>query len=254
MTGGRAAVMVVVIAVAATLLSGLAQASPFHKGASLQVFTFPAVVDGRYADDPFPFRSGAAAFFGVSRLSAAGFDHVRLPVDVGPFLDDPGGRRWDGFRGDFRAFAEELHRSRLGIIVTLVAPSLNGQIPEDQLDGLGGAKFERYAAMTERFARELESWHLEALALEPMNEPQRSCIKPMRRTGPTIRTFCCGGSGGRRPLSGSGSPAAAGRRSRAWTSWVAISSGIRAHSSAFISTTPSCSRTRARTGRWTSCR
>lgn len=160
------------------LAASSAGASPFRKGTSLQAFTFPAVVGDGYADDPFPSRAGAETFFATARLAAAGFDHVRLPVDIGPFLDDPGERRWKVFRGYFAEFVRDLSRNRLGIIVTLVAPGSHGQIPEDQLDGLTGARFGRYAALVERFARELESWKLPALALEPMNEPQQACAKP----------------------------------------------------------------------------
>ncbi len=148
---------------------------PFRKGVSLQVFTFPAVAGGGYADDPFPNRVGAEEYFSIARLRASGFDHVRLPVDVGPFLDDPGQQNWRKFRSYFHRFVESLGHGGLHVIVTLVAPSLNGQIPEDQLDGLHGERFKRYADIAERFAGELESWRIDHLALEPMNEPQRAC-------------------------------------------------------------------------------
>jgi hypothetical protein len=156
---------------------GAANAAPFRKGVSLQVFTFPAVSGDRYAGDPFPNRAGAAAYFDVARLHAMGFDHVRLPVDVGPLLDDPGRKVWSLFRGYFRDFVAELHRNRLGVIVTLVAPAISGQIPEDQLDGLAGERFRRYAELAERFAAELSGWNIDALALEPMNEPQQACVR-----------------------------------------------------------------------------
>jgi hypothetical protein len=148
---------------------------PFRKGVSLQVFTFPAIVGSVYAEDPYPNRAGVEDYFSIARLRASGFDHVRLPVDVGPFLDDPEQRRWREFRIYFRRFIESVKRSGLNVIVTLVAPSLNGQIPEDQLDAINGPRFMRYLDMTERFARELDGWNVNDLALEPMNEPQRAC-------------------------------------------------------------------------------
>ncbi|NEW93599.1 cellulase family glycosylhydrolase [Rhodopseudomonas sp. BR0M22] len=157
--------------------AGLAQASPFHKGASLQVYTFPAARDGRYEDEPYPDRAGAVAHFQIAQLRGLGLDHVRLPVDVGPLLDDPDGRQWLQFRGPFIALIEQLHRAGLGTIVTLVAPSRAGGVPQDQLDGLGGARFTRYAALAERFAAELAGLHIDALALEPMNEPQEMCVR-----------------------------------------------------------------------------
>ncbi|RTL50697.1 MAG: hypothetical protein EKK40_11290 [Bradyrhizobiaceae bacterium] len=151
--------------------------APFRKGVSLQLFTFPATAANGYADDPFPGRAGAEDYFSIARLRASGFDHVRLPVDVGPFLDDPDERNWRAFRIYFRRFVENLKRNGLNVIVTLVAPSLNGQIPEDQLDDTNGPRFARYLAVATRFASELESWRIENLALEPMNEPQRACRK-----------------------------------------------------------------------------
>jgi len=153
-----------------------AEASPpFRKGVSLQLFTFPATANGGYPDDPYPNRTGAEDYFSIARLHAAGFDHVRIPVDVGPFLDDPGQRRWHAFRIYFRAFVSKLKQSGLNVIITLVAPSLNGQIAEDQLDGVDGPRFARYRDIAERFAGELENWRVADLALEPMNEPQRAC-------------------------------------------------------------------------------
>lgn len=170
-----AALCIILFWVAVSGRAAAEASPPFQKGVSLQVFTFPAVAGGGYADDPFPGRAGAEDYFGIARLRASGFDHVRLPVDVGPFLDDPGQKNWTEFRSYFRRFVESLGRNGLHVIVTLVAPSLNGQIPEDQLDGIHGGRFERYAAMAVRFAAELESWRIEDLALEPMNEPQRAC-------------------------------------------------------------------------------
>lgn len=152
-----------------------AEAAPFRKGVSLQVFAFPATASGGYAEDPYPNRAGAEDFFSTARLRASGFDHVRLPVDVGPFLDDPGERRWREFRIYFRRFVESLTRARLNVIVTLIAPSLNGRIPEDQLDGPNGPRFTHYMEVAERFAHELDGWNISDLALEPMNEPQRAC-------------------------------------------------------------------------------
>lgn len=151
------------------------ESPPFRKGVSLQVFTFPATVGSGYAEDPFPNRAGAEDYFSIARLRTSGFDHVRLPVDVGPFLDDPGQQHWDKFRVYFRRVIEKIDHNGLRVIVTLVAPSANGQVPEDQLDGLHGMRFTRYMDVTERFAAELESWHIKDLALEPMNEPQRVC-------------------------------------------------------------------------------
>ncbi|HEY0236285.1 MAG TPA: cellulase family glycosylhydrolase [Afipia sp.] len=148
---------------------------PFRRGVSLQIFTFPAMEDGGYARDPLPSRAGAEDYFSISRLRASGFDHVRLPVDIGPFLDDPGQKAWNEFRLYFRRFVQNLDRNGLHVIVTLIAPSANSQIPEDQLDGIEGERFKHYRDAAERFAAELENWRIKDLALEPMNEPQRAC-------------------------------------------------------------------------------
>ncbi|MCG6203121.1 glycoside hydrolase family 5 protein [Rhodopseudomonas sp. HC1] len=167
-------------AIAAVLLVAWvagAQATPFHKGASLQIYTFPALRDGRYEDDPYPARTDAFAHFQIAQLRSLGLDHVRLPVDVGPLLDDPDGQQWRQFRLPFVTLVQQLHRAGLGTIVTLVAPSRAGGIPEDQLDGLGGPRFSRYAALAEQFAAELSNLHFDALALEPMNEPQQMCVR-----------------------------------------------------------------------------
>lgn len=158
-------------------LQAAAEPAPFHKGVSLQLFTFPVVNGEGYAEQPFPGRTGAETHFSTRSLKSSGFDHVRLPVDVGPFLDDSDGRQWTQFLPVFRSFVENLKRDDLNTIVTLVAPARNRQIPEDQLDDLNGPKFRRYTQIAERFAAEMNRWRIDGLALEAMNEPQRICNK-----------------------------------------------------------------------------
>ncbi|GLK55029.1 hypothetical protein JOD31_002189 [Methylopila capsulata] len=153
-----------------------AQAEPlFGKGAGLpDIYLFPRVVDGAYAAEPYPDPDGGANAYRTSTFAATGFDHVRLTIDLGPFLDDPGSARWATFRDPFLALVERFRREKLGVIVTLTAPGLNGQIPEDQLDGLEGPRFKRYTNLVGRVARTLKN-RRGRIALEAMNEPQQAC-------------------------------------------------------------------------------
>jgi len=147
----------------------------FRHGTNLTWFTFPAttVIDGRtvYADPPYAGRDP----YEPTDLAQFGFDHVRLPIDFGPLITaDPDRRR--RLLDDITGAITRLRGSGIGVIVTLVAPGLAGELPEAWLDGTDGPRFTRFKALAEEVAGRLD--RLPAgppVALELLNEPQQAC-------------------------------------------------------------------------------
>lgn len=172
------------LAVAASLLwlgmaAGPAAAAGFKRGATIvEFFSFPATVgEGAaktYADPPFPRLQSALARFNFDDLRHIGFDHMRVPVDLGPLMQ--GNERQRGeIIAQLVTVVAELQRHGLRALVTLIPPSLQHELPETYLDGLKGPRFSLYAAMVERVAGALKASDPGMLALEPMNEPQSTC-------------------------------------------------------------------------------
>jgi endoglucanase len=156
-----------------------AAAVGFKRGASIvEFFSFPATVgEGAartYADPPFPHFQSALDRMNFDDLRQIGFDHMRIPVDLGPLMQGSERQRGE-IVAQLATAVSALHRHGLGALVTLVPPSLQHELPETYLDGLDGPKFRLYAAMVERIAGTLKSSNSGPLALEPMNEPQSTC-------------------------------------------------------------------------------
>jgi hypothetical protein len=156
-----------------------AAAAGFKRGATLvEFFVFPATTgEGQtktYADPPYRNTQAALQTFNFADLRRVGFDHMRIPVDVGPLM-------WGGedrrrvFLTQLGSVLAELHRHGMGAVVTLHPPSLQRELPETYLDGTEGAKFRRYLEVVERIAGELGTVRSGLVALEPMNEPQSEC-------------------------------------------------------------------------------
>jgi endoglucanase len=150
----------------------------FKRGATLvEFFQFPATVGSgetkTYADPPYPHARSALALFDFDELHRIGFDHMRVPLDVGPLMrgDEAQRRR---ILQDLVAVVAEIHRHGLEVLVTLFPPSLQHELPETYLDGLDGPKFRLYSAMVERVAVTLAPL-APGVAFEPMNEPQSKC-------------------------------------------------------------------------------
>ncbi len=151
----------------------------FKRGATLvEFFEFPATIgDGaakNYAAVPFPHALSALDLFDFDELHRIGFDHMRVPLDVGPLMQ--------GDEAERRSVLDQLitvigaiNRHGLAVLVTLFPPSLQHELPETYLDGLRGPKFRAYAEIVERVAAALGTLDPGMVALEPMNEPQSEC-------------------------------------------------------------------------------
>jgi hypothetical protein len=156
-----------------------AAATSFKRGATLvEFFTFPATGgEGRskaYASPPYPRARAALESFDFDDLRRIGFDHMRIPVDVGPLIAADAAQRRD-FMHELTAVVAELQRHDLGVVVTLHPPSLQHELPETYLDGPDGPKFTRHVDVVVRIAGELAALRSGTVALEPMNEPQSDC-------------------------------------------------------------------------------
>jgi hypothetical protein len=208
------------LSVLAILVCGLASgpalantAEPtFKRGATLvEFFEFPATVgEGAaksYALPAYPRALSTLASFDFDGLRRTGFDHMRIPLDVGPLV-----------RGDERQRREivenlvtvvsQINRHGLNVLITLFPPSLQHEPPDTYLDGLDGPKFRAFSAMVERVAGALGALNTGAVALEAMNEPQSPCrvrfgtdwtayqqnmVERIRRIAPQLPLFLTGG-------------------------------------------------------------
>jgi hypothetical protein len=184
----------------------------FKRGATLvEFFEFPKIAsdDGlrSYADPAFPDPLAALDLFDFDTLRRIGFDHMRVPLDVGPLLgaDDATQRK---ILGQLVAVVSAINRHGLNVLVTLFPPSLQHELPETYLDGLDGPRFTAYAAVVDRVATALSRVDPSAVALEPMNEPQSQCrvyfgtdwvayqqamVERIRRISPRLPLFLTGG-------------------------------------------------------------
>ena len=170
----------VVVAAFTRLPAGAASAAPaFKRGATLvEFFEFPKTIgDGAgktYADPAYPHPQSALSLFDFDELHRIGFDHMRLPLDVGPLLQGDAQEQKD-ILDRLVAVVSAINRHGLAVLVTLFPPSLHHELPQTYLDGLGGPKFRAYSAVVERVAAALSTVSSGVVALEPMNEPQSQC-------------------------------------------------------------------------------
>ena len=170
-------------ALLAVLVPALAFADPalpsFKRGATLvEFFEFPATtgegLDRAYAVPAFPHPLAALDLFDFDALRRAGFDHMRVPLDVGPLMRGDEKERQE-ILNQLVAVVSAINRHGLTVLVTLFPPSLQHELPETYLDGLNAPKFLAYAAQVERVAKALAALPSGSVALEPMNEPQSQC-------------------------------------------------------------------------------
>jgi endoglucanase len=187
-------------------------APAFRRGATLvEFFEFPAIVnDGvvkAYADPPFPRAQSALSLFDFDELHRIGFDHMRVPLDVGPLLHADQEKRREILR-QLVAVVTAINGHGLAVLVTLFPPSLQHELPQTYLDGFDGAKFRAYSSVVEDIAAALSEVKSGVVALEPMNEPQDKCrvlfgtdwtdyqqfmIARIRRAAPQLPLFLTGG-------------------------------------------------------------
>ena len=157
-----------------------ASAAPsFKRGATLvEFFEFPKTVgrgaDKAYASPAYPAPSAALALFDFDELRRIGFDHMRVPLDVGPLMQGDA-QEQNEILNQLVAVVSAINRHGLAVLVTLFPPSLHHELPQTYLDGLDGPKFRAYSAIVERVAAALSRVDSGAVALEPMNEPQDKC-------------------------------------------------------------------------------
>jgi hypothetical protein len=151
----------------------------FKRGATLvEFFEFPAIVgEGlakAYVDPPYPHAQSALDLFDFDELHRIGFDHMRVPLDVGPLMQgDEAERR--NVLDQLVTVVAAINRHGLAVLVTLFPPSLQHELPQTYLDGLDGPKFRAYAEIVDRVAAALGPLDPSMVALEPMNEPQSEC-------------------------------------------------------------------------------
>jgi len=201
------------VAAAARLPAVAAGSTPtFKRGATLvEFFEFPKTAgdgaDKTYADPAYPHPQSALALFNFDELHRIGFDHMRVPLDVGPLLQGDAGEQQDILK-QLVAVVSAINRHGLAVLVTLFPPSLHHELPQATLDGLNGPKFRAYSAAVERVAAALGGVESSMVALEPMNEPQSQCrihfgtdwtayqqdmVERIRRIAPRLPLFLTGG-------------------------------------------------------------
>jgi endoglucanase len=159
--------------------SAAAPAPTFQRGATLvEFFEFPKIVgdgpDKAYADPAYPHPLSALSLFDFDELHRIGFDHMRVPLDVGPLLQGDAAEQRDILK-QLVAVVSAINHHGLAVLVTLFPPSLHHELPQTYLDGLDGPKFRAYASVVDRVAAALGTIEPGMVALEPMNEPQSQC-------------------------------------------------------------------------------
>jgi hypothetical protein len=155
------------------------QVPTFKRGATLvEFFEFPATVgDGlakTYAAPPFPHAASSLTLFDFDALHRIGFDHMRVPLDVGPLMQGGEAERRQ-ILDQLAATIKAINSHGLAVLITLLPPSLQHELPETYLDSRNGEKFLAYADVVERVAAALAPLDPHMVALEPMNEPQSQC-------------------------------------------------------------------------------
>ncbi len=207
------AALIIVSSLVAGKVAVTATAAPtFKHGATLvEFFEFPATIGAGlakiYDDPPFPHAQSALQLFDFDELRRIGFDHMRVPLDVGPLMQgDERQRR--AIIAQLVSVIGAINRHGLAVLVTLLPPSLQHELPQTYLDGLDGPKFRAYAAVVDEIAAALAGIDSGAAALEPMNEPQSECrirfgtdwtayqevmVGRIRRIAPQLPLFLTGG-------------------------------------------------------------
>jgi endoglucanase len=165
-----------------SLLGGQAVAEPsFRKGFNLiDVLSFakrdPAHPSG-YREPPFETRATMPSKALLRHLRQVGFDFVRLPVEVGPYLVLSGEARV-ALDTSLQDVITLFHGQGFGVIVDLhPAIFVPGHAPKDILAGLDSESFAAYRRLTQEMATKLSRLRSGVVALELMNEPQRLCME-----------------------------------------------------------------------------
>jgi len=132
---------------------------------------------GKYRWPPFQGDLSKVSDAELDRLSALGFDFIRLPVDAGPFLA--------GSEPERRLLIDDLKTLTLRLIdkgfavVVDMHPARYASVwqPQDILEDPEGPKFQAYDELLVRIARRLRDVPSDKIAFELMNEPQPACVR-----------------------------------------------------------------------------
>lgn len=161
-------------AIAALALTTAAHAaSPFHHGINVtRLFDTPDKGGGEI----FAPWTNEISRAELSRLRAAGFDFIRLPVDPGLLLSAPDAAR-DAALAQLFDFLVAAQQNGLAVIVDLHPKPGGPWSPSAILATPDNPKFAQYSAIAKLVAARLQATGNPRLALELMNEPQSVCAK-----------------------------------------------------------------------------
>lgn len=162
--------------------SGQSGAVPhFRRGVNLSRLQNYAYRDpdrpGKYLWPPFQGDLARITDAELERLTALGFDFVRLPVDAGVFLAaDAVDRRL--LLDDLKSLVVRLIDAGLGVMVdSHPATYQSDWTPRDILAEADGPRLEAYAGFLVDVAKRLRDLPPDRVALELMNEPQSVCFR-----------------------------------------------------------------------------
>ncbi|MGY2992370.1 endoglucanase [Mesorhizobium sp. URHB0026] len=171
--------MAVVLALAASTLSGEAATFSMKRGLNLdQWVTWPGEDqwDDAKAILPYPEWRKFLNEDDLKALKDAGFDFLRMPVDPSPFLSDKTTDLRDQLYASVLDSARMINRAGLKVIVDMhLIPAGGGRKigMGEVMDG--PATFDRYVEVVRGMARKLAAEDPEKVAFEPMNEPIVDC-------------------------------------------------------------------------------
>ncbi len=113
----------------------------------------------------------------LQRLRAAGFDFIRLPIDPGLLLSAGPEQRRQAL-DQISDFLRAAMQTGFSVIVDLhPLPQNPNWSPSRIRDAPDGPNFTRYVGLALQLAAQLSAMPANRVALELMNEPQRTCIK-----------------------------------------------------------------------------
>jgi hypothetical protein len=175
-----AAVLTGAIAQTTTTPTTTAVVPVFKRGINLsRVFGFPVRQGSTntYIAAPFtgPLSLTTVKDADLDKLSAMGFDFVRLPVDPGPFIVATGAAKTALFT-QLTTFINRLLAHKLNVLVDMHPGVYQSDWkPADILTDTKLSKFATYGDFLVQMARLMKDMPYDRVALEIMNEPQGVC-------------------------------------------------------------------------------
>ena len=166
-----------------TLMGPAAAREGFERGINLlRPFNLPALDErGEPRDPPFTHPHARISDAELNRLTVVGFDHVRLPIAPGVFIDAPPKRR-TRLDADLERFVGRLGEAGLNVVLDPhPMPGPRRWAPDRILAVPGGERYRAYREFLGHLARFAARRPRGTTMLGLMNEPQREC---RRRDGP----------------------------------------------------------------------